>query len=77
MSAQLTHEKIPATTTEPAAVTTEPTATATGMPAPASRGVFGRVWHRMFLAFREINYANRRIVEVQAPWIVDEQRHRR
>jgi hypothetical protein len=35
------------------------------------------VWHRIFLAFEEINYANRRIVEIQAPWIVDEQWHRR
>jgi hypothetical protein len=64
MSAQLTQEKTPA-------------ATATGWPATTSRGALGRMWHRIFLAFREINYANRRIVEVQAPWIVDEQWHRR
>jgi hypothetical protein len=32
---------------------------------------------RLYGAFQEINYANRRIVEVQAPWIVDEQWHRR
>jgi hypothetical protein len=70
MSAQLTQEKTPATTTES-------TATATGLSATTSRGALGQVWHRIFLAFREINYANRRIVEVQAPWIVDEQWHRR
>jgi hypothetical protein len=29
------------------------------------------------LAAAEMNYASRRIVEVQAPWIVDEQWHRR
>jgi hypothetical protein len=70
MSAQLTHETVPA-------ATTAPDATTTGLPATTSRGVLGRVWHRIFLAFREINYANRRIVEVQAPWTVDEQWHRR
>jgi hypothetical protein len=70
MSAQLTQEKIPAATTEPTAATTR-------LPATTSRGALGRVWHRIFVAFQEINYANRRIVEVQAPWIVDEQRHRR
>ena len=71
MSAQLTQEKTPAATA------TGLPATATGLPATASRGALGRVWHRIFLAFREINHANRRIVEVQAPWIVDEQWHRR
>jgi hypothetical protein len=72
MSAQLTHETVPASTTAPA------TATTTADPAASpSRGRLGRAWHRIFLAFGEINYANRRIVEVQAPWIVDEQWHRR
>jgi hypothetical protein len=34
------------------------------------------VWHRIRLTVQEMNYSARRIVEVQAPWIVDEKRHR-
>jgi hypothetical protein len=62
MSAQLMHETVPAATIEPAATT--------------SRGPLGRAWNRILLAVREMNYAARRIVEVQAPWTVDGQRQR-
>jgi hypothetical protein len=62
MSAQLTHKTLPASRTDPAST---------------GRGRLGRAWHRIFLACQEINYANRRIVEVHAPWIVDERWHRR
>jgi hypothetical protein len=41
------------------------------------RGPLAAVWHRIRLAVREMNYASRRIVEVQAPWTVDEQWHQR
>jgi hypothetical protein len=34
-----------------------------------------RMFHRIFLAFREMNHASRRLVEVQAPWAVDAQWH--
>jgi len=30
-------------------------------------------WHRIRLAIQEMNYAARRVVELQAPWIVDQQ----
>ncbi len=63
MSAQLTHEA-------PQAKTAERTA-------PASRGLLRGAWHRIRLAVAEMNYASRRVVELQAPWSVDEQWHRR
>jgi hypothetical protein len=43
------------------ASTTEPIA-------PATRGL----WHRIRLTVAEMNYAARRVVEVQAPWSVDQ-----
>jgi hypothetical protein len=65
MTAQLSTEELPATTTEPAAPA-----------APAGRGLRG-AWHRIRQAVAEMNYASRRLVEVQAPWSVDPKWHRR
>jgi hypothetical protein len=31
--------------------------------------------HRVRLTVQEMNYATRRLTELQAPWIVDQQRH--
>ena len=66
MSAQLTFERVPATTAGPAAPA-----------APARRGWLQRAWLRILRTVQEMNYANRRLVEVQAPWAVDPQWHRR
>jgi hypothetical protein len=63
VSALLTHEGTQASTT--------PTGT------PAGRGWLRRTSHRIRLTAQEMNYANRRIVELQAPWIVDQQWHSR
>jgi hypothetical protein len=63
MTAQLTHEGTQARTTEPAT--------------PASRGRLREACHRIRLAVQEMNYASRRVVELQAPWSVDQQWHKR
>ncbi|MGB6616873.1 hypothetical protein [Trebonia sp.] len=63
MTAQLTHEGIQARTTEPAT--------------PAGRGRLREACHRIHLAIQEMNHASRRVVELQAPWTVDEQWHRK
>jgi hypothetical protein len=63
MTAQLTHEGTQARTTEPAT--------------PAGRGRLREACHRFHLALQDMSYGARRAVEVQAPWIVDEQRNRR
>jgi len=42
-----------------------------------ARGPLGRARQRILQAFHEMNYATRRVVEVQAPWIVDKQWHNR
>jgi hypothetical protein len=63
MTAQLSLEELPARTTEPTA--------------PAGHGRLRGAWHRIRRTVAEMNYANRRLVEVQAPWIADPQRHRR
>ncbi len=63
MTALLTSEGTQAPSTEPAS--------------PASRGRIRKAFHRIHLTIEEMNYACRRIVELQAPWIVDDQRHRR
>ena len=63
MTAQLTHEGTQVWTTEPAT--------------PAARGRLRETCHRIHLALQDMNYGARRAVEVQAPWIVDEQWHRR
>ena len=44
------------------ASTTEPVASAVRGP-----------WHRIRLTVQEMNYASRRVVELQAPWSVDQQ----
>ena len=63
MSAQLTHEGIQAKATRPAV--------------SASTGRLRNAWHQVRLAVAEMNYASRRLVELQAPWAIDEQRHTR
>ncbi|HEX9537009.1 MAG TPA: hypothetical protein VGA04_02400 [Streptosporangiaceae bacterium] len=63
MSALLTHEGTQARTTETVA--------------PAGRGRLRRVCHRIRLTVQEMNYASRRVIELQAPWSVDPQWHRR
>lgn len=57
MSAQLTHETAPASTTTPTTAT--------------NPGPLATLWHRIIMAIREMNYASQRIVEVQAPWTTD------
>jgi len=63
MSAQLTHEGIQARATQPANA--------------ADRGRLRGACHRIRLTIQEMNYASRRVTELQAPWIVDEQWHSR
>jgi len=63
MTALLTREGTQAPSTEPAS--------------PASRGRIREAFHRIHLTIEEMNYASRRVVELQAPWIVDDQWHRR
>ena len=63
MSVQLIHEETQARTTEPTAA--------------AGRGRLRGVWHRVCLTVQEMNYSARRVVELQAPWIVDEKPHSR
>ena len=63
MTAQLTHEGTQARTTRPG----HP-----GWPRAAPGSV-----HRIHLAIQEMNHASRRVVELQAPWTVDEQWHRK
>jgi hypothetical protein len=63
MTAQLTHEVTQAETTEPAT--------------PAGRVRLREAWHRIRLAVQDMNDGARRAVEVQAPWIVDQQWHSR
>jgi hypothetical protein len=59
MSALLTHQGTQARTAE----TVD----------PASRGPLRGAWHRIRLTVQEMNYASRRVVELQAPWSVDQQ----
>ena len=63
MSAQLSHRETQDWTTEPAT--------------PTGRGRLRRACHRLRLALQDMNYGARRAIELQAPWIVDEQWHRR
>ncbi len=63
MTAQLTHEGTQDRTTEPAT--------------PASRGRLREACHRFHLALQDMSYGARRAVEVEAPWSVDKQWHRR
>ena len=61
MSAQLTHEVTQATTTSPS----------------TGAGRLRSAWNRIRSAIQEMNYAARRVAEIQAPWIVDEHWHSR
>ncbi len=63
MSAQLAYEGTQATTTPPATA--------------AGRGRLRGACHRIRLAVAEMNDASRRVAELQAPWGVDHQWHRR
>jgi hypothetical protein len=63
MSAQLSHRRTQDRTTEPAT--------------PTGHGRLRRVCHGLRLALQDMNYGARRAIELQAPWIVDEQWHRR
>jgi hypothetical protein len=44
---------------------------------PAARGWLREACHRIHQTIQEMNYASRRRLELQAPWIVDEQWDRR
>ncbi len=63
MTAQLIHDGTQATTTQPTT--------------PAGPGQLRRAWHQIRSAVAEINYAGRRVVELEAPWAVDDQWHTR
>jgi hypothetical protein len=63
MSVRLTHGEIQARTIRSATT--------------AGRGPFRGMWHRIRLAIQEMNYASRRVIELQAPWSVDKQWHGR
>ncbi len=63
MSAQLIHGAAQTTMTHQAA--------------PASAGRLRRARHQIRLTVAEMNHAARRVVEVQAPWAVDERWHTR
>jgi len=63
MTAQLTDESIQATIAEPAGAT--------------DRGRLRGTWHRIRVTVQDMNHASRRVVEVQAPWSVDQQWHSR
>jgi mannosyltransferase OCH1-like enzyme len=65
MSAQLTHEATQAKTTQ---------LTAADGP---GRNSLRSAWRRVRLTVAEMNHATRRLVELQAPWTVDEQWHSR
>jgi hypothetical protein len=43
---------------------------------PAGGGRLRTGCHRIHLAIAEMNYASRRVVELQAPWSVDKHSHR-
>jgi hypothetical protein len=63
MTTQLTHSDATARTAEPAI--------------RIGLGWLREAFHRIHLAIQEMNYASRRVVEVQAPWFADNQPHRR
>ena len=52
-------------------------APATKPTSPDGRGRIRNAFRRIHLTIQEMNYASRCVVELQAPWIVDEQWHRR
>jgi hypothetical protein len=49
----------------------------TGRTAPATQSRLRTACHRVHLAIREMNYATRRMTELQAPWSVDKEWHSR
>jgi hypothetical protein len=57
MSAQITSEVTQATTTDPTA--------------RIGLGRLRGAWYRIRFTVQEMNYASRRVLELQAPWIVD------
>ncbi len=59
MTALLTRERTEVRTTEPAT--------------PAGRGWLREACHRIRLTVQEMNYVSWRVVELQAPWSVDDQ----
>jgi len=64
MTAQLfPHKGIQARTTEPATA--------------AGSGRLRGAWYRIRFAIQDMNYASRRVLELQAPWSVDDQWHSR
>jgi hypothetical protein len=63
MTAQLTHDGTRARTTV--------------MVTPAIGRRLRGAFHRIRFTIREMNYASRRVVELQAPWAVDTQWHRK
>jgi hypothetical protein len=63
MTTQVIHEEAQAAAIEPATT--------------AGRGRLRNACHRIHRTVQEMNYASRRVVEVQAPWIVDAQWHRK
>jgi hypothetical protein len=69
MTAQLTHQQDSVQDRRPA----RPVGPV-GPVSPAGRGLRA-VCRRIRMAVREMNYASRRLVELQAPWIVDSQWH--
>jgi hypothetical protein len=61
MTARFSHEVMQAATTD-----------------PITRPRLGRLkgtWYRIRFTVQEMNYAARRVTELQAPWLVDEQWH--
>jgi hypothetical protein len=53
----------------------ERTRPAAGAPARPRPSPVVRAWHRVRLAVAEMNYATRRLYELQVPWSAGEQRH--
>jgi len=51
------------------------TETRTSLAVPARPGRLRRAWHQIRATVAEMNYAARRVVEVQAPWSVDDKWH--
>jgi hypothetical protein len=49
----------------------------TGPTAPTGLGRLRGTWYRIRFTVQEMNCAARRVVELQAPWIVDERWHSR
>ncbi|MGH3171797.1 MAG: hypothetical protein ACRDN0_38800 [Trebonia sp.] len=54
----------------------EATRVRTTLSAPAS-GRIREAFHHIHLAVQEMNYASRRVMELQAPWTVDKQWYRK